>query len=179
MGVEIPARESLSRQGGRIDWWGNTTFALGLGAILVGLTYGIQPYGFKEHFWTCAHPQEPFLTYDSVHKPGPRADARNDYPSGDDRALQLRGLLGPSMCQGPGSRSAASASSKTRVVSATLPRARSVRSPRPVGRRIPHRSGRVFCTRPTRPAGRRRRAARRCTTMTGAFLSLRRCTSGS
>jgi hypothetical protein len=31
--------------GGRIDWWGNITFAVGLGAILTAVTYGIQPYG--------------------------------------------------------------------------------------------------------------------------------------
>jgi MFS family permease len=41
-----------SRQGGRIDWWGNATFAVGLGAVLVGLTYGIQPYGHDSMGWT-------------------------------------------------------------------------------------------------------------------------------
>jgi MFS family permease len=41
-----------SRQGGRIDWWGNATFAVGLGAVLVGLTYGIQPYGHHSMGWT-------------------------------------------------------------------------------------------------------------------------------
>jgi nicotinamidase-related amidase/MFS family permease len=41
-----------ARRGGRIDWWGNGTFALGLGAILVGLTYGIQPYGHDSMGWT-------------------------------------------------------------------------------------------------------------------------------
>jgi MFS family permease len=41
-----------SRQGGRIDWWGNATFAVGLGAVLVGLTYGIQPYGHHNMGWT-------------------------------------------------------------------------------------------------------------------------------
>jgi MFS family permease len=41
-----------SRQGGRIDWWGNVTFAAGLGAILVGVTYGIQPYGHHSMGWT-------------------------------------------------------------------------------------------------------------------------------
>ena len=40
-------REISDRQGGRIDWWGNLTFAFGLGAILVGVTYGIQPYGHQ------------------------------------------------------------------------------------------------------------------------------------
>src|SRR6202050_3486436 len=28
-----------------IDWWGNTTFALGLTAVLVGIVYGLLPYG--------------------------------------------------------------------------------------------------------------------------------------
>ena len=37
---------------GRIDWWGNVTFALGLGAVLVALTNGIQPYGHHTMGWT-------------------------------------------------------------------------------------------------------------------------------
>ena len=45
-------REISDRQGGRIDWWGNLTFAGGLGAILVGVTYGIQPYGRHAMGWT-------------------------------------------------------------------------------------------------------------------------------
>src|SRR5260370_21158350 len=31
--------------GGRMDWWGSVLFAVGLVAVLVGLTSGIQPYG--------------------------------------------------------------------------------------------------------------------------------------
>jgi MFS family permease len=37
-------RDNGERHRGRIDWWGNLTFAVGLGAILVAVTYGIQPY---------------------------------------------------------------------------------------------------------------------------------------
>jgi hypothetical protein len=44
--------QSGSRQGGRIDWWGNATFAVGLGVVLIGLTYGIQPYGHDSMGWT-------------------------------------------------------------------------------------------------------------------------------
>jgi MFS family permease len=36
----------------RIDWWGNLTFAVGLVAVLVGITYGIQPYGGSSMGWT-------------------------------------------------------------------------------------------------------------------------------
>jgi MFS family permease len=36
----------------RIDWWGNVTFAVGLVAVLVGITYGIQPYGGHTMGWT-------------------------------------------------------------------------------------------------------------------------------
>ncbi len=36
----------------RIDWWGNLTFALGLVAVLVGITYGIEPYGGHTMGWT-------------------------------------------------------------------------------------------------------------------------------
>ncbi len=35
-----------------IDWWGNITFAVGLSAILVASTYGIQPYGGHVMGWT-------------------------------------------------------------------------------------------------------------------------------
>jgi MFS family permease len=45
-------RDNGERHRGRIDWWGNITFALGLGAILVGVTYGIQPYGHDSMGWT-------------------------------------------------------------------------------------------------------------------------------
>ena len=40
------------RQPARIDWWGNLTFAAGLILILVGITYGIQPYGGHTMGWT-------------------------------------------------------------------------------------------------------------------------------
>ena len=48
----LEAPRISDRQGGRIDWWGNITFAFGLGAILVGVTYGIQPYGHHAQGWT-------------------------------------------------------------------------------------------------------------------------------
>ncbi|MGH9205151.1 MAG: MFS transporter, partial [Acidimicrobiales bacterium] len=40
------------RVNARIDWWGNTTLATGLVLILVGITYGIQPYGHHSMGWT-------------------------------------------------------------------------------------------------------------------------------
>ena len=45
-------RDNGERHPGRIDWWGNVTFAFGLGAILVGITNGIQPYGDHTMGWT-------------------------------------------------------------------------------------------------------------------------------
>jgi len=44
-------REVPRHSHARIDWWGNLTFALGLVAIMVGLTYGIQPYGGATMGW--------------------------------------------------------------------------------------------------------------------------------
>ncbi len=35
-----------------IDWWGNVTFAVGLILILVGITYGLLPYGHHTMGWT-------------------------------------------------------------------------------------------------------------------------------
>jgi MFS family permease len=45
-------RETAHRGGGHIDWWGNITFAIGLSAILVAVTYGIQPYHGHAMGWT-------------------------------------------------------------------------------------------------------------------------------
>ena len=36
----------------RIDWWGNISFAVGLSAILVASTYGIQPHGGHTMGWS-------------------------------------------------------------------------------------------------------------------------------
>ncbi len=41
-----------SRRKGKIDWWGNVTFAGGLSILLAGITYGIQPYGGHPTGWT-------------------------------------------------------------------------------------------------------------------------------
>ncbi len=45
-------RELGVRRPGRIDWWGNLTFAAGLILLMVGITYGIQPYGADTMGWT-------------------------------------------------------------------------------------------------------------------------------
>jgi MFS family permease len=40
------------RKRARMDWWGNVLFAVGLIAILVGITYGLLPYGGHPMGWT-------------------------------------------------------------------------------------------------------------------------------
>ncbi|MFL5926617.1 MAG: MFS transporter [Gaiellaceae bacterium] len=45
-------RELGERRPARIDWWGNLTFALGLVGVMIGITYGIQPYGGHDMGWT-------------------------------------------------------------------------------------------------------------------------------
>jgi len=40
------------RKHAKMDWWGNLLFAVGLIAILVGITYGLQPYGGHAMGWT-------------------------------------------------------------------------------------------------------------------------------
>ncbi|MDA8313466.1 MAG: MFS transporter [Actinomycetota bacterium] len=42
IGVRVPTS---------IDWWGNATFAIGLVALLAGITYGIMPYGHDAMGW--------------------------------------------------------------------------------------------------------------------------------
>jgi MFS family permease len=45
-------RELSRPRAARIDWWGNATFAVGLVLLMVGITYGIQPYGGHTMGWT-------------------------------------------------------------------------------------------------------------------------------
>jgi len=44
--------ETGEKHAAHIDWWGNVTFAIGLIAVMVGITYGIQPYGGHTMGWT-------------------------------------------------------------------------------------------------------------------------------
>ena len=48
----LKLRELGERRPARIDWWGNLTFAVGLVALMVGITTGIQPYGGHAMGWT-------------------------------------------------------------------------------------------------------------------------------
>jgi MFS family permease len=48
----LKLRETGERHASSIDWWGNVTFAVGLSAILIASTYGIQPYGGHTMGWT-------------------------------------------------------------------------------------------------------------------------------
>ncbi len=45
-------RDTGVRHHSSIDWWGNLTFGVGLVAVLVGITYGIQPYAGHIMGWT-------------------------------------------------------------------------------------------------------------------------------
>lgn len=45
-------RELGVRTAGRLDWAGTLSFGLGLTVLLVGITYGIQPYGGSSTGWT-------------------------------------------------------------------------------------------------------------------------------
>ena len=44
-------REIATTRRAKIDWWGNVTFGLGATALLVAITYGIQPYGGHPTGW--------------------------------------------------------------------------------------------------------------------------------
>jgi MFS family permease len=45
-------RELGVRTPGRMDWVGTVTFGIGLTVLLIGITYGIQPYGVSNTGWT-------------------------------------------------------------------------------------------------------------------------------
>jgi MFS family permease len=48
----LSLRELGQRRSAHIDWPGNVTFALGLVLVMVGITYGIEPYGGHAMGWT-------------------------------------------------------------------------------------------------------------------------------
>ncbi|MGO3325876.1 MFS transporter [Gordonia sp. (in: high G+C Gram-positive bacteria)] len=48
----LKLRDTGVRTKAKMDWWGNLTFAIGLIAILVAITYGIQPYGDSDMGWS-------------------------------------------------------------------------------------------------------------------------------
>jgi MFS family permease len=48
----LSLRELGTRRASRIDWPGNATFAVGLVLVMVGITYGIEPYGGHAMGWT-------------------------------------------------------------------------------------------------------------------------------
>ena len=50
--AHLRLRDDGERHRGKVDWWGNLTFAAGLGAVLVGITTGIQPYRQHTMGWT-------------------------------------------------------------------------------------------------------------------------------
>lgn len=48
----LKLRDTGIRRPAHIDWWGNLTFAAGLVMLLVGITYGLLPYGGHTMGWT-------------------------------------------------------------------------------------------------------------------------------
>ncbi|HWE67933.1 MAG TPA: MFS transporter [Acidimicrobiales bacterium] len=48
----LKLRELGERRAATIDWPGNITFAIGLILIMIGITYGIEPYGHHAMGWT-------------------------------------------------------------------------------------------------------------------------------
>jgi MFS family permease len=48
----LKLREVPTKRNTTIDWGGNLSFAVGLVALMVGITYGIQPYGGHVMGWT-------------------------------------------------------------------------------------------------------------------------------
>jgi MFS family permease len=48
----LKLHETSPKRPARIDWPGNITFAVGLILVMVGITYGIEPYGHHVMGWT-------------------------------------------------------------------------------------------------------------------------------
>ena len=51
MATTLPPEYLTERNRGRIDWWGNLTFAGGLAILLTSITFGIQPAGGHAMGW--------------------------------------------------------------------------------------------------------------------------------
>jgi MFS family permease len=47
----LKLQDLSERRPAKLDWLGNVTFAIGLIAVMVGITYGIQPYGSHTMSW--------------------------------------------------------------------------------------------------------------------------------
>ncbi len=75
----------------KIDWLGNVTFAVGLIAVLVGITYGILPYGGHTMGWT-----DPGVIGALV------GGARAARPLRDDRAAGRGARCSACRCSGSG-----------------------------------------------------------------------------
>jgi len=45
-------RDTGARAPAKLDVWGNLTFAIGLVLVMIGLTYGLEPYGSHSMSWT-------------------------------------------------------------------------------------------------------------------------------
>src|SRR5689334_14185290 len=48
----LKLHDTSERQKAHLDWGGNITFAVGLVAVMVAITYGLQPYGGHSMGWT-------------------------------------------------------------------------------------------------------------------------------
>ena len=48
----LKLHDTAPRQVAKLDWGGNITFAVGLVAVMVAITYGLQPYGGHSMGWT-------------------------------------------------------------------------------------------------------------------------------
>ena len=48
----LKLHDTSPRQHAKLDWGGNITFAVGLIAVMVAITYGLQPYGGHSMGWT-------------------------------------------------------------------------------------------------------------------------------
>ncbi len=48
----VSLREVGKHAQAKIDWWGNVTFGSGLVLLMIGITYGIRPYGGHAIGWT-------------------------------------------------------------------------------------------------------------------------------
>ena len=79
-----------------IDWWGNLTFGIGLIALLVAITYGLQPYGTHTMGWT-----SPMVLLGGLGGAGAARRVRADREPGRRADGQHEAVQDPGLRRGP------------------------------------------------------------------------------
>ena len=86
----LKLKDNGVREASSIDWWGNATFAVGLIALLVGIVYGLLPYGGHSMGWT-----SPFVLHHGARRHRRARRVRGDRAQGGEPHVPVGAVQGP------------------------------------------------------------------------------------